>query len=161
MIKNINTIVEGCMLDTPEKLMYCGIELAIPKNVNLVLNDDSDSPRRYLLHANTTDFANITILDDRVLDCDLRVQDPDKSFSGGWPITSFHPHFRYIFDDQRALVTRDGRIFIQVPYFHESGYWYFNNVPLILRQCAKIFSGQRTDKSITRGSASASLEPNI
>jgi len=145
MSKTINAIVEGCMPDTPKKLMYCGIEMVIPENVQILLSDHDVHPNRYLLYAKTEDFSEFKISQNPYFDCNLNFKNPNKLYTGGWPLRSFEPNFRWIFDAQRSLTTRDGRIFIETTYFHKDWRWYLDAVPTILKECREMFKGERTE----------------
>lgn len=145
MSKTINAIVEGCMPDTPKKLMYCGIEMVIPENSQILLSDHDIHSNRYLLYAKTEKFSEFEILHNPYFDCNLNFQDSNKSFSGGWPLRSFEPNFRWIFDAQRSLTTREGRIYIKSTYFHKDWRWYLDAVPTILKECGEMFRGERSE----------------
>ena len=155
MPKIINSIVEGCMPDTPGKLMYCGIEMIIPENVQILLSEHEIHPNRYLLHAKTKDFSEIKILQNPHFKCNLNFQNPNKFFSGGWPLRSFEPNFRWIFDAQRSLTTRDGRVYIQATFFEEDWRWYLNAVPIILKECGEMFREERAENYFYNNPSSA------
>lgn len=145
MSRNINTIIEGCMPDTPEKLMYCGIELVIPDNASIILSDHDLHPNRFLLYAKSENFFEFEILQNPCFKWSRDSPDPNKLISGGWPIKNFESNFRGIFDAQRSLTTRDGRVYVQAIYFEERWRWYLEAVPAILKECREIFSGEKTE----------------
>lgn len=151
----IHTIVEGCMPDTPGKLMYCGIGAEIPENARIVLSDHELHPNRYLLYARTDNSSGLEMVPSPNFDFNLNEQDPNKLFSGGWPIRKFVSNFRWIFDAQRSLTTRDGRIFIEATYFHQSWTWYLRAVPKILEECGAIFRGEKTEEHFYNNPGSA------
>ena len=135
--------------------MYYGIEMLIPENVQILLSDHEIHPNRYLLYAKTEDFSKFEILQNSFFGCDLNRQNPNKFFSGGWPLRSFEPNFRWIFDAQRALITRDGRIYIESTYFHKDWRWYLDAVPAIFKECGEIFRGERNEESFRNNPSKA------
>ena len=155
MSKDIKTIVEGCMPDTPRKLMYAGIELDIPQNVKIVLSNHDVHPNRYLLYAKTDDFSSFDILQNPYFECNLNFQDPNKMFSGGWPVLQFESNFRWIFDAQRSLTTLDGRIYIQALFFERNWRGYLDTVPTILKECGEIFGGDKTEDDFYQNPSNA------
>jgi len=154
MSENIESIVEGCMPDTPSRLMYCGIELLIPKNAKILLSNHEIHPNRYLLYAETEDFESFQVVQTPYFLGNLNLTDPSKLISGGWPLIQFEPNFREIFDAQRSITTRDGRIFIKALYFHESWRSYLKAVPIILKECGMIFRGEATEQDFSNNPSS-------
>lgn len=142
---NVESIVEGCMPDTPSRVMYCSIELTIPKNVTMLFKEHPVHPIRYLLYAKTPDFEELQVVHNPYFKGNLNKTNPNKLLKGGWPILKFDPKFDLTFDAQRSLTTRDGRIFVNSLYFHESWRWYLDVVPTILRECGMIFRGEATE----------------
>jgi hypothetical protein len=129
--ESTNSIVEGCMPDSPTKLSYCGLELSIPENVKHILSFHHIHPERFLLYARRgVDDSNVEL---------FMGERPNGKIKGGWPIVRFEPNFRWIYDSQRALVTRDGRIYIREDYLRKNWKWYLNSVPQMLRDCGEIF----------------------
>lgn len=147
MSETINTIVEGGMFEnTPKRLMYCGIELIIPENVQILLSDHKIHPERYLLYAKTNGVSEFEILRNPYFECNRNYQDPNKFFSGGWPLKRFEPNFNWIFNARRSLTTRDGRIYIAAIYFEKKERSYLKAVPTILKDCREIFGGEKTEE---------------
>ena len=151
MPKEINTIIEGCFPDTPRKLMYSGIEIKIPKNARLLLSEHKIHPNRYLLYAKTKDFLDFEILQNPR----FRTNFPSRDIKGGWPLKRFEPNFRWIFDAQRSLTPREGRIYIDAFYFQEQWEWYLSAVQTILKQCGQIFRGEKTEEDFCKNPSPA------
>ena len=134
----INTIIEGCFPDTPEFLMYHDLELEIPTNAEIVLSDHKLNPYRYSPE-NPDDF---TVINDPFFRRD--VANPSKKIKGGWPILEHEPNFRCIFDAQRSLTTRDGRVYVSATYFEENWRWYLEVISKIIEECGQVFRGEKT-----------------
>lgn len=141
MDDGIETIIEGCYPDTPMSIMCVGIEELIPKNVNLLLSDHEIHPHRYLLYARTEDFSTYEINQNPYIERMVhgRYLNPHKLFTGGWPLNDNINNFRWIFDAQRSLTTRDGRIYINSVHFQDGWRFYLDKVPLLLKDCKSIF----------------------
>lgn len=148
--ETINTIIEGCFPDTPGKLMYGGIELEIPAEINCILFEDSYHPIRYILYERAENneqnqnFSNINIINNPFFESYEECHEFNK-IKSGWPIRKFEPNFRWIFDAQRSIVTRDKRIYVSSTYFEKDWRWYLNAVPRIFKECEQIFSGEKTE----------------
>ncbi len=144
----IESVIEGCFPNTPNRLMYAGIPLQIPQNVQVILSDHEIHPRKYYLHAINPNFTDnpqdITLIHNPTYP-DNSTHEFNNKNRTGWPIVQHEPMFRWIFDAQRSLTTRDGRIFIDTTYFEESWRWYLSVVPTILKECGQIFRGEKSE----------------
>ena len=130
MKEEISSIIEGAFPDTPTRAMYASMGSDIPKNIRALVVDDMT---RMVLYGTSEDFELIEL-----------VKDPEKIL-GGYPIRSIEPNFRWIFDAQRSIVTKDGRIYVDTGYFKENWTWYLDAMPIIVKDCGNIFKGLTTD----------------
>jgi hypothetical protein len=146
----IESIIEGCMHDTPSRLMYAGIEMSIPENVQMLLSEHEIHPNRYILHAETEDFETFQIVHNPYFQGNLNHIDPSKMFEGGWPLLRFAPNLRWMFSEKRSLTTKDGRLFIELTYFQTGFRRYLESVPTILRECGMIFKGKAREGDFER-----------
>jgi hypothetical protein len=143
MQETINSIVEGCLPDTPMKVMYAGTEMQIPENARIILCEHELHPIQYLLYAKSSDFSDLEIINNPVFETNIKNQ--GRLYHGGWPILKSSPNFRWIFDAQRSIITKDRRIYVDTTYFEQDWRWYLNFVPIIFKHCGSIFSGEKTD----------------
>ena len=146
-LKMIETIIEGCMPDTPGRLMYAGIDTQIPENAKILFWDHDYHPMRYLLYAQADeDFMDFEVLDDYgFLESEIGFLESNRFFRGGFPLRKYEPNFSWIFDAQRSLTTRDGRIYVEAGYFTKDWRWYLNAVSRILSECGEIFRGEKDE----------------
>lgn len=146
---NINTIVEGAMPNTPERLMYASLELQIPENAIILTTDEKDDRFKYLLYAKSADFNKIEIINKPDFSLYDRVKAYDvirDKFKGGYPLNRLEQNIKWIYDSQRSFTTKDGRIYVHTTYFHPDWRWYLNSsVPTILRECGELFKGKKTE----------------
>ncbi len=145
MLEKINTIVEGAMPDTPSRLMYCSLELEIPENINLATYK-SDERFKWLLYGRFN--PNLQIVNNPDFESFGRKDAYDeikRRFKGGFPIDTLESGLRWAFDAQRSFTTRDGRIYVEVTYFHPDWRWYLDCAPVIVDDAKKIFSGETSD----------------
>jgi hypothetical protein len=148
MPNTVNSIVEGCMPDTPEKLVYCSLELQIPEN-SVLLTYADDARLKWLLYARTNDFTQIEIAnnpDFSSLGKAQAYEEIKRRFQKGFPIDSIDPRISRTYDAQRSFTTKDGRIYVETAYFHQDWRWYLDAVPTIIRECGKIFRGEKTEE---------------
>jgi len=138
--EKLNTIIEGCMPDTPRSLLYAGIELQIPENLQIVFCENGVHEDRYLLYARSSDFVDFEVINNPFYES---YKESKQALKGGWPIKRIEPNFNWIFDAQRSITTKDGRIYIDAMYFAKSWRWYLDAVPTILRECGEVFSGEK------------------
>jgi len=136
----INTIVEGCYPDTPSRLMYCDVDVEIPRNARVLFSHHDLHPQRYLLYLKSESFRDTRLVRHKVFD---KKSDPDKIIQGGWPLNENINNFRWIFDSQRSLVTKDGRLYVQASFFREDWLWYLEKASEIFRDCEAIFKGKK------------------
>ena len=141
-MEKINTIVEGCFPDTPGKLAYAGLEMQIPENAHVLKSDK----RTFLLYGDSNN-RDLRVINNPFFETYGQV----KVVRGGFPLERLHPNFSWIFDAQRSLTTRDGRIYIETVYFHKDWRWYLEAVPKILEVCGKLFSGELTEADVNKG----------
>jgi len=129
---NIETIVEGAMPDTPSRLMYAALEIQIPENAILL---STGGFQKYLLYARTSDFKKLKRINCPDFSSSQRVRayDEIKRFSekigSGFPLKRLFPNIKWVFDSQRSFTTRDGRIYVEVTYFHPDWIGYLRAVP--------------------------------
>lgn len=137
-IKNINTIVEGCIPNTPESLMYCGVEEQIPENASILRIKEK---AKYLLYCRTNFTGDCIIVNNPFFNSYEDV----KKIEEGFPLENLIKNVDWIFDAQRSFTTRDGRAYIQLIYFHKDWRWYLEAVPTILKECKEMFRGEKSE----------------
>ena len=146
--ESINSIVEGCFPDTPSRLMYASMPLQIPQNVQVILRDHHLYPRRYILHAINPHFTDnprdITIVHNPTYPYNTQLE-ANKTNRTGWPILQQEPNFRWIFEAQRAIITKDGRVYVDTERFEQDRRLYLSSIPTILKECGQIFRGEKTE----------------
>jgi hypothetical protein len=146
--KEIHSIVEGCMPDTPMQLMYAGIEFQIPKNANVLFWSHDIHPKKYLLYGKAKNFTDFEIINNPYFQFEKGL-DVNNLIKGGVPIRYYEPNFNWIFDAQRSLTTKDGRIYIQGLYFESRWRWYLERVPKILRESEEIFKKNKLERKFS------------
>ncbi len=137
-IKNINTIVEGCMPDTPERLMYCGVQEQIPENASVLRIKERT---KYLLYYKTNFNRDCAIVNNPFFDS----YEDRKKIEGGFPLENLNKNVDWIFDAQRSFTTRDGRIYVESIFFLKDWRWYLEAVPTILKECKEMFRGEKSE----------------
>ncbi len=152
--RKINSIIEGCMPDTPRQLMYTGIELDIPKNANVLFWSHEVHPLRYLLYGKTKNFTDLEIINNPFFQFKLGL-DVNKLIKGGLPLRDYDPKFRQTFDTQRSITTRDGRIYIKALHFQDRWRRYLDAVQTILKESGEIFRGEKTENDFYKNPSGA------
>ena len=78
-----NTIIEGCLPNTPSRIQCEPIELDIPTNVQVLFESDTYHPHKYPLYATTSDFSTYDVVHNPFFEKGS-ISTPHTSFSGGW-----------------------------------------------------------------------------
>ncbi len=131
----LNTVVEGTYPDIPQVINVCGIELQIPINARVLRIRERE---RYILYGTTQDFLDLRIVQSPIF-VGVKGYDDGKKIPGGWDLREHCENIGWVHDNQRSLLTRDGRLYVETIYFHEDWRWYLDRVPEILHKAKKIF----------------------
>ena len=124
------TIIEGTWMSHPYRPCYEGYSYEIPLGVlNLVKDDNTEYP----LYARTLDFKTLERLAD-FFEPPIRRK--------GFPIKRVIQNFSYIFDNQRSVITSDGRVYVNSGYFSNGNRIYLKRIPQIIQDCRRVFSGE-------------------
>lgn len=134
MQEKITAILEGCNHDSPSRIQYCPISIAIPENASVLR---VRTHPRLFLYGNFRDFEYSR----------GKILKPSRE-SRGWLLreeTGSNPEWAgWIFEMPRSITTQDGRIYVNEIFYSSGWEYYFPLIPAILRDCSDFFNGRKS-----------------